>query len=153
MPVSPATRTKCIARARKEVRLQKKWGRWGAAFMILIGVLILGCAIGFIILLQLLLQQPGNPGPGFQNWAWLGFTLGIVFGFMTLVAGFKGVNAIVHGIQMLRGDPISQILVEYHDALVNVMHEEQCPPPDQPNAAAARSDSQPLRVTAERSPV
>ncbi len=124
--ISPELREKHIKRARKDVRLFDKWGRWWAAFYFLAGLVFMGLAGAFIWIVYRIVQDPlANPGPAAQNPVWQGFTFGILFGFFSGYLLLRGAFCIGEAIGWLRGKPDSRMLVEYHDALVNLMHEEQ----------------------------
>jgi hypothetical protein len=123
MPVSPATRTKYVERARKQLAFSKKWGRWAAALMFLCGTLFIAGAVFIAVFPQRFANMLVIPGQAAQNLIWLGVALGMVFGFMSMYLVFEGLHAFYHGIQAIRGDPVSQMLVEYHDALLSLMHD------------------------------
>ena len=59
-----------------------------------------------------------------QNIIWLGFSLGLIFGFITAGIMYQGAFHIIEGIKAVRADPTSHIIVEYHDALVGLMRDE-----------------------------
>lgn len=123
LTISPAAREKCIKRARKEVEFLDKWGYWHGIGFVVGGFVFWGIGVGFIVLLQLFAQGFWAPQQA-QNFVWQGFIVGILFGFITIGAVFEGLKYIVLGINYLRGNPTSRMLVEYHDALVNLMHEQ-----------------------------
>jgi hypothetical protein len=120
--VSPSAREKCIKRARKEVDFLDKWGRWCAIGYFIGGLAILGSGIMFIVLVQRIAQMPGNPQQ-VQDAMWQGFLLGITFGSIVAFMIFKGVYYMGEGIDYLRGKPASRTLVEYHDILVELIHD------------------------------
>ena len=122
--VSPKAREKCIKRARKEVAYLDKWGYWPGMFYFAMGLLSIGMAVLLTVFLQHVTQMPGNPQQ-VQNGMWQGFMLGVVFGFITACLAYKGAFYIVEGVGYLRGKPDSRTLVEYHDALVNLMQAEE----------------------------
>lgn len=120
--VSPIAREKCIKRARKEVEFLDKWGRWFAVIYLAGGLALLGAGISFIVLLQHFAQMPGNPQQA-QDAMWQGFALGISFGIILVFLLFKGMLCICEGISCLWGKPTSRTLVEYHDTLINLIHD------------------------------
>ncbi len=143
MPVSPKAREKCIKRARKEVAFLDKWGYWSGVFYLAMGLVFIGMAIAFVVILELFVQlMPGNPQQA-QNGMWPGFLLGAVFGFITGFSTYKGFFCIVEGVGYLRGKPASRTLVEYHDALVNLMREEGRPLPSESDMLPSQNSLSP----------
>jgi ABC-type Fe3+ transport system permease subunit len=122
-PISPGTREKCIKRAQKEVESLDKWGYWLGVFFVVVGVLMCGMSIAFVVLMQRFAEMCGNPQQA-QNAVWQGLLLGLIFGFITAALAFKGAFYIHKGIWFFRGNPEGRMLVEYHDTLVNLMHEQ-----------------------------
>jgi hypothetical protein len=108
--------------------------------MFLFGAPLIAVPVFFIVLLIHFANMPGNPGPAAQNAIWQGFVLGLVFGAASICTMFKGLNAIRHGIEEIRGDPVSQMLVEYHDALLSLMHDAR--PSPLPDIAPTPPDGQ-----------
>jgi hypothetical protein len=121
--VSPTARAKCIARARKEVEFLDKWGYWPGIFYCVAGLLFFGLTVAFVVLLQRIAQMPGH-AQQVQNAIWEGFMLGVVLGVIGGFLSYKGAHYLLEGISYFRGKPASRALVEYHDALVNLMHQE-----------------------------
>ncbi len=128
--ISAGAKEKCIQQARKSVQSQKKWGYWSAIFNFGAGLTFLVLGICFVVLLQWFVLSfvngLGNQGQAIQNGAETGFILGLIFGFIAMAAIFKGIFYITEGVKSLRGDPASHIIVEYHDALVALMHDPTC---------------------------
>jgi hypothetical protein len=122
--VSPSARAKCIKRARKTVRLQEKWGFRLALLYLVLGILGLGLSIGFVIVFQRFLRMEGFRAQAVQDLAWMGYLLGLSFGTLASVTAYSGIIHIVEGMKFLAGNPASYIIVEYDDALVNMMHEQ-----------------------------
>jgi hypothetical protein len=122
--ISPKAREKCIKRARKRVLFLDRWGYWFGIFFLIAGLAFIGLSICFIVFMIIFLENmPGNP-PQFQNNMWEGFIFGMVFGFFVGLIGLKGGYYFAEGIKYHRGDPADRMLVEYHDALLNLMQNE-----------------------------
>ena len=141
MPVSPAVRTEVIERARKDVAYQTKWGRLAGAWLMLFGILMIALALAVVLLLKRFSEMPGNPGPAGQKAIWQGFVLGMIFGAIAMCLALKGLAAFHHAIEAIRGNPVSQMLVEYHDALVGLAREQGMTGPE---GAAATSQRAPI---------
>jgi hypothetical protein len=124
LAVSPHAREKCIKRARKSVALLDKWGYWSGIGYLVLGLVCIGIVICFIVLLQHIAQMPGNPQQ-VQNNMWEGFLLGIIFGFLTGYLVYKSAFCFFESIKFFRGDPMDRILLEYHEALLNLMHNQE----------------------------
>ena len=118
--VSASARDKCIKCARKVVESQEKWGRCLAVFYAFLGLVLFGMGVWFIALVQNFARTFGNVGPAGQNPFWQGFVGGMALGFVMIGILFHAVKAIVECVKSLR----PRILVEYHDALVNLMHDQ-----------------------------
>jgi hypothetical protein len=144
--VSPDARKKCIERARKAVQAHEKWGLWLGLLYFVLGILGFGLSIAFIILFQRFVQFQVNQAQGEQNLAWMGFLLGLTFGAIASVTAFASLRHVVEGIKLLRGDPASHILVEYHDAIVNMMHEQDGATFCESNAPAPHCSSSPSEL-------
>jgi hypothetical protein len=123
MSVSPAVREKCVKQARKSVEFHKKWGRWLAAFYFVTGPICFALGIWVIVVIQRFIQMPGNQGAG-QGLAIQMGALGLVLGAFLGLLFFKGVFYIVEGVKFFRGDPVSNLIVEY-DTLLDVLRQEE----------------------------
>ena len=139
--IPPELREKYIKR-RKEVEFLDKWGRWLCIFNIAVGLLGLCAIIVLVVLLQRLIDLPGNPAPQAKNLMWAGFVLGTMIGCWAGFMTYKVAHFVCEGVGYLHGKPASRMLVEYHDALVNLMHEEQRQMADGSDALPSR-DSMP----------
>jgi hypothetical protein len=122
--VSPVVREKCIERAREAMQDWKIWGRYRAVLYLTKGIGLLIVGVILIVLIQGT-ECPARLGPAGQKPFQEGFAAGIALGMFLLVLLFLGGMCVVKGIKALRCDPTDHILVEYHDALVNLMHAEE----------------------------
>ncbi len=151
MIISPKTREKCIRRARKEVAFIKRWGRWFGTIEIVGGVGL--CALGtlFIGVMQRVAALLPGIGQGqagqnaaqnnaVQNMMWGGLGLGLVFGMIVGTILLLGGIHVFIGIKRFRGDPASQILIEYHDALVELSRGGVCALPDPPEITESQPE-------------
>jgi hypothetical protein len=126
--VSAAAREKCIKQARKQVESEEKWGRWSVTLDFVFAMAFWTISGGFILIVYAVVQTLVAPaGQQAQNAVWEGFALGSLFGFIAGATFFKGAFWFARGVGSLRGDPVSRTLVEYHDALIHLMHEETDP--------------------------
>jgi hypothetical protein len=122
--VSPSAREECIERVRKAIRSRERWGLWVAVFFLFMGLTFFALGVWLIVLLQNFALRNGNVGA-----FWGGVSLGVVFGIVLLSIFYHSVSMIVAAIKSLRDDPADRILVEYHDALINLMQEADGPVP------------------------
>jgi hypothetical protein len=149
--VSAKAREKCIQRARERLASEQKWGRWFAALQLLAGLAYVVLGIILINLLQVAVHDAnlGRVLPlqniaqnvAWQNLVWSLFTLGLMIGAITGGALIVGGYHFFEGITILRGDPASRLLVEYHDALLQRMHDYPSPLPTHSENAPPRSDA------------
>jgi hypothetical protein len=136
--ISPSAREKCIQGARKAVQWHEKYGRWFGYGNLAAGLLLMGMGVGYFILLQRFLGgffQPQAP----QNLAWQGFLLGLLFGTLAGGLALIGVHHIHEGVKHLRGDPVERMLVEYHDALLNLARNQDSESPETDTIASNAS--------------
>jgi len=126
MAISVTARDKCLTQARKKVQWEQKWGRCYGTFLLVVAVVI-WAMFGYLCYFVYACVSPmlGNANVG-QNQAAQdvlkqGWRLGLALGFLGGCWAVKGVTAFSEGIKMLRGDPMSQILVEFHDTIEAMM--------------------------------
>jgi len=123
------TDAECIERARKVVRLDKKWGKSIGVFYCLLSVLLIAAAIGFGCIVWMFAQMPGHPqnagSPQPHDMMWLGFSLGLALGFIAGYFLFKGAHVLGQGIAFLGGDRNSELLVRYLDGIKELMEKER----------------------------
>lgn len=113
MAVSTKAREKCIAKARKSVQHQQKYGWIDAIFLLTYAVFscaAVGC-IYYLIFTHLTRDQTVEDAVK-HGWA-----AGLFLGFMAGGMLFAGMIALFGGVRSLRGDATTQLLVEYHDTL------------------------------------
>ncbi|MGO8745508.1 MAG: hypothetical protein ACLQNE_05920 [Thermoguttaceae bacterium] len=141
------TDAECIDRVRKQVRLTEKWGRWTLVSSLITGIASVALAIGFGYGVQLVanlcgnVQNPVAPQP--RELAWMGFSLGLILGFIAGFSLFKGMHYLVEGIELFRGDRINELLLRYHDAIMTMMQSERA---ESANAANGEQPEGPISL-------
>jgi hypothetical protein len=120
----PETDAECIDRARKVVCFHEKYGRRAAMFRFALAFVLMAVAINFAdFLFRVINPNPAMPNPA-NPAAWLGFSMGMLMGFFSGVAAFKGAHCLAQGIEYLRGERVYRLLLRYHDGLVAMMRNE-----------------------------
>jgi hypothetical protein len=132
--ISPDARGKCIERARKAVRIQDRYGRWLGYGNSAMGILLVGLSVVWYVAFERFVRMDAFQPQAVQNLAWQGFLLGLVFGAVAGVTTLIGVTHILEGVKCLRGDPTDRMLVEYHDAMLELAHEQTGEESQEPNA-------------------
>jgi hypothetical protein len=124
----PETDEECIERARKYVRTAVKWGRWAGVFYSIGGLVMIGIAAAFCLLLIQASRRLGNmPNPAAPqppNLMWDGFVVGVILGFTAAAIAFKGGMYVMHGFQLFHGERSYELLVRYHDGLTTLVQNE-----------------------------
>ena len=113
----PLTDAEYVERARRDIQRWRRYGKWLALFQVALLALY-----GFILssIASVLVKVGGNQIVG---GLFLGIGLGMGFGVPILHSLHQFVNTFV----MLKGDRTSQLLVKYHDALLELAYSEDDP--------------------------
>ena len=85
--------------------------------------------------------KPRRPQP--RELAWMGFSLGLILGFIAGFPLFKGMHCLVEGIELFRGDRINELLLRYHDAIMTMMQSERA---ESANAANGEQPEGPISL-------
>jgi hypothetical protein len=119
---------KCVKRARRQVQLFQKWGRWWAIFCLLLSItfVVLGImlfnrvldTIANIAMLDPKINQ--QQIEHIKMCVKIGLTLGVGLGFIFL----KAAQLLAESIFMLRGDTTSHLLIKYHDGILALMQNQ-----------------------------
>jgi hypothetical protein len=127
----PLTDTEHVERARKDLRRWRRYGKWLAAFQVAV-------LVGYIYLLTLigstLVKLAGNQVVG-------GLCLGIMIGMGFGIPILHVLQQFVHTIGMMKGDRTVELLVKYHDALLELAR-SQTPPIAPVEAGQGRAEGQ-----------
>jgi hypothetical protein len=122
------TDAECIDRARKRMRSLEKWGKWVAASYAAMGIAMVALAVCFSCLVVSFVRLGANAqipaAPRQADLAWMGFSLGLMFGFLAGLLLFKGMFYVVEAIVFLRGNRTCELLLRYHDGIRTAMQNE-----------------------------
>ena len=131
-------RDRCVERARKRLRHQKKWGKWWPALSYGIGGI---CRIGHL-LNPIHFEDRAQRPSSFE----IGLVIGLLFGFIAAGAFVHAALHLAELIKWLRGDVADELLVEYHDGLTELLKNQMPREPSSPNV------SEPVRPPATDQP-
>ncbi len=113
------------------MEFEQEWGRWATAFYFLAALALCAGSGGFAFLVYLIatavVPPPNQPIQAqnfvWGNFVWEGFAVGMLLGFLAGAALIKGIHQLANGIESLRGDPVSRTLLEYHEAMLGLVHD------------------------------
>ena len=114
---------KCILQARKRLTSFAKHGKWLGIAYIILAILVVGLGLAMTYLVYKIFTTLAFNQQQ-QNAMWQGYGLGLGLGFMAGFMLYEGLFHLAEAIKYIRGNIADFLLIRYHDALINLMNEE-----------------------------
>ncbi len=115
----PLTDVEYVERVRKDMLRFKRWGKWIVVFSAA-GVLFWGYIL--TLLVSAFVQLGGN-----GNLFIMGLFAGLLIGMLFALPAWYAMEQFLQALKMLREDRMQELLVKYHDMLIEMARQEDEP--------------------------